>query len=85
MMMPLLLPLVLGIAGLFYKAWLFRQDMHGRLMGSLGLLSISMYIYGYALYGACHGEVNFLKNPFACTREHPVAFNPGAYKISRAR
>ena len=84
-MMPLLLPLVLGIAGLFYKAWLFRQDLRGRLMGSLGLLSISMYIYGYALYGACHGEVNFLTNPFACTRAHPVAFNPGAYRISRAR
>ena len=85
MMTPLLLPLVLGIAGLFYKAWLFRQDLRGRLMGSLGLLSIAMYTYGYALFGACHGEVNFLANPFACTREHPVVFNPGASKISRAR
>ncbi len=81
----LFFPLVLGIVGLFTKAWLLRQDIHGRAMVSLGLLSISMYIYGYALYGACHGEVNFLRNPFACTREHPIAYNPGAYRISRAR
>ena len=82
---PLFLPLALGIAGLFWRAWLFRQDMHGRILGSLGLLSVAMYLYGFALYGACHGEVDFLHNPFACTRAAPVAFNPDAYRIGRAR
>ena len=82
---PLLFPLALGIAGLFYRAWLFRQDMHGRILGSLGLLSLAMWTYGYALYGACHGEVNFLRNPFACTRTEPVAYNPDAYRIAHRR
>ena len=84
-MSPLLLPLALGIAGLFYRAWLFRQDMHGRILGSLGLLSVAMWTYGYALYGACHGEVNFLTHPFACTRSEPLAYNPQAYRIPPAR
>lgn len=82
---PLLFPIALGIAGLFYRAWLFRQDMHGRILGSLGLLSLAMWTYGYALYGACHGEVNFLRNPFACTRTEPVAYNPDAYRIAPRR
>ena len=82
---PLLFPLALGIAGLFYRAWLFRQDMHGRILGSLALLSLAMWTYGYALYGACHGEVNFLRNPFACTRSEPLAYNPGAYRVAHWR
>ena len=85
MMSPLLFPLALGIAGLFYRAWLFRQGMQGRILGSLALLSLAMWTYGYALYGACHGEVNFLRNPFACTRSEPLAYNPGAYRVAHWR
>jgi hypothetical protein len=81
----LFLPLALGIAGLFYRAWLFRQDMQGRILGSLALISIAMYTYGFALYGACRGEVDFLHRPFACTRAAAIPYNPDAYRIGRAR
>jgi len=76
---------VLAVLGVVVRIWLLRQSIAGRALTALGLLSIAMYTYGYALWGACHGEVNFLTSPFACTRAHLVAFNPGAYRIGRAR
>jgi len=81
----LIFVVILAALGIVVRTWLFRQDIAGRALTGLGLLSIAMYTYGYALWGACHGEVNFLANPFACTRAHPVAFNPDAYRIGRAR
>lgn len=83
MIKPLLFPLALGIAGLFYRAWLFRQDYQGRVVGSLGLLSIAFGLYAYALYGACHGEVNFFVHAFACTRTAPIPYNSDYYKVGR--
>ena len=85
MMSPLLFPFALAVAALFGKVWLFRQDQNTRIFASLALLSIAMYMYGFALYGACHGEVDFLRNPAACTRAAPALYNPGAWRVSRLR
>ncbi len=76
---------VLVALGVVARAWLLRQSIQGRAYTALVLLSIALYTYGTALYGACHGEVDFLRRPFACTRAHPVAFNPDAWRIGRAR
>ncbi len=80
----LLFAVILVALGMICQAWLLRQGLQARLLVSLGLLAIAMYTYAYALYGACHGEVNFLKSPFACTRAHPVAYNPQAWRVGRA-
>jgi len=76
---------VLATLGVVVRGWLLRQGMEGRALFGLFLLGIAMCTYGYALYGACRGAVNFVTNPFACSRTDPIAFNPGAYRISRAR
>ncbi len=80
----ILLVLVLGVMSVVVRTWLTRQDLAGRVLVSLGLLSIALYTFGYALYGACHGEANVLATPVACARAHPVAYDPAAYRIGRA-
>jgi len=85
MLRLVLLVLVLGVMSVVVRTWLMRQDIAGRAIVSLGLLSIAIYTFGYALYGACHGEVDFVANPVACTRPHPIPFYPQAYRIGRQR
>ncbi len=76
---------VLATLGVVMRVWLPRQGMEGRALFGLFLLAIAIYTYGDALYGACQGEVDFVTNPFACSRADPVAYDPGAYRISRSR
>jgi hypothetical protein len=78
MISVLLCVTILAVTGLVTKTWLLHQSTEGRITFSLCLLSISLYMYGFALYGACHGEVNFFANAFACTRAAPVLFNSPA-------
>ena len=85
MLRVLLMVFVLAGLSLAVRTWLLRQSVAGRVLVSLSLLSIAMYTYGYALYGACRGEVDFLRNPFACTRHDAPVFNPNAWRIGRAR
>ena len=85
MVRTLIFVFILATLSVVVRIWLMRQDLAGRALVSLGLLSIAMYTFAFALYGACHGEVNFLASPFACTRPHPVAINLDAYRIGRAR
>jgi peptidoglycan/LPS O-acetylase OafA/YrhL len=76
---------VLAACGLFVRVWLPRQSLEGRLIFSLGLLSFALYLFAYAMYSACHGEVDFLRNPMACARDGAVAFNPRADEVPRGR
>ena len=71
-MIFLLVPLVLTIAAAVFQHWAYTRSPWGPSLtfGGAGviMLGVAFLTYNYALYGACHGEYNFLKNSAGCTR-----------------